>query len=81
MAISKKPTAKTLPSEADILAVIDKGGSVASDKAEGGRKNLQLRLDADLIDKIDCARKAKAVPPSRHAWILTAIFEKLQREN
>ena len=81
MAISKKPTAKTQPSEAEIHAIIEKGGSVAAAPNESGKKNLQLRLEADLIEKIDSARKIKAVPPSRHTWILEAIFEKLQKES
>ena len=81
MAISKKPVSKSAVSEATINAVIEKGGSVAYDKQDSGKKNLQLRLEADLIEKIDSARKNKSVPPSRHTWILEAIFEKLQKEN
>ncbi len=80
MAISKKPSAKAVVSEDAIKAIIEKGGSVAEAKPEAGKKNLQLRLDADLIARIDEVRKNKAVPPSRHAWILEAIFEKLERE-
>ncbi len=81
MAISKKPSSKGTASEAQIQAIIEKGGSVADVQQDVGKKNLQLRLEADLIEKIDVARKNKAVPPSRHTWILEAIFEKLQKEN
>lgn len=81
MAISKKPSSKPTVSEAEIKAIIEKGGSVADDKKDSGKKNLQLRLEADLIGQIDKARKNKSVPPSRHTWILEAIFEKLQKEN
>jgi len=81
MAISKKPSSKPTVSEAAINAIIDKGGSVATDKQELSKKNLQLRLESDLIGKIDLARKNKSVPPSRHTWILEAIFEKLHKES
>jgi len=75
MSISRKP--KPDVSEAAIRAVIEKGGSVAQDKLEAGKKNLQLRLDVELIAQIDQARQKKSVPPSRHTWILEAIHEKL----
>jgi hypothetical protein len=78
MAISRKP--KPDVSEAAIKAVIEKGGSVARDKLEAGKKNLQLRLDTNLIAQIDQARQKKSVPPSRHTWILEAIHEKLSDE-
>lgn len=81
MAISKKPVSKTTASEAAITAIIEKGGSIANEKLDTGKKNLQLRLDSDLIAQIDSARKSKSVPPSRHSWILEAIFEKLQKES
>lgn len=80
MAISKKPVNKTAVSEAAITAIIEKGGSVASEKLDTGKKNLQLRLDSDLIMLIDSVRKNNVVPPSRHHWILEAIFEKLLKE-
>jgi hypothetical protein len=77
MAISRKPKKEVEVSEATIKAIIEKGGSVAQDNQDGKKKNLQLRLDTDLIKKIDAARKSKPVPPSRHTWILEAIHEKL----
>jgi hypothetical protein len=78
MAISRKPKKEAAEvSEAAIKAVIEKGGSVAQDNPDAKKKNLQLRLDADLINQIDAARKSKSVPPSRHTWILEAIYEKL----
>ena len=74
-----KPRPKATASEAQIQAIIEKGGSVADVQQDAGKKNLQLRLEADLIGQIDTARKTKAVPPSRHTWILEAIYEKLQK--
>ena len=84
MAVRSKP--KQLP-DADtrqIDAIIDKGGSVATMTAHEPatpsaveNKLLQLRLPPELVQRIDRARRTRAVPPSRHAWMLEAIFEKL----
>ena len=78
MAISRKPKNITAASEAAINAIIEKGGSVMNDKPDSERKNLQLRLETDLIEQIDKIRRKRMVPPSRHTWILEAIHEKLQ---
>ena len=79
MAISRKPS-KSDVSEATINAIIEKGGSIAQDKKDAGKKNLQLRLETNLIDQIDEIRGKRTIPPSRHTWILEAIYEKLQKE-
>jgi hypothetical protein len=77
MTISRKPK-NTAASEAEIKAVIKKGGSVVNDNQGSERKNLQLRLETSLIEQIDELRGKRMVPPSRHTWILEAIHEKLQ---
>jgi hypothetical protein len=41
------------------------------------KKNLQLRLETDLIERIDESRKRRSVPIPRHTWLLEAIHEKL----
>jgi hypothetical protein len=84
MAIRSKP--KQMP-EADtrqIDAIIDKGGSVATITAHDPgtpaaveNKLIQLRLPPELVERIDRARRTRTVPPSRHAWMLEAIFDKL----
>lgn len=79
MVIGRKPS-KTDVSEAAINAIIEKGGSVAQDKNDSGKKNLQLRLETDLIDQIDKIRRERTIQPSRHTWILEAIYEKLRNE-
>lgn len=83
MAISRKPKIENpvTSSEAAIKAIIEKGGSVAKEKNDTGRKNLQLRLESDLIEQIDEVREKRTVPPSRHTWILEAIHEKLQKDD
>jgi len=96
MAISGKPNKPTsadspaLPKEQDVLSLINKGGSVAKASAPktvaGDLKPMlvQLRLYPDLIEEIDAVRQAtggkRHRPPSRHAWIVTAIEEKLARD-
>lgn len=88
MAIAAKPKPKNTNAQANtdedaIKALINKGGSVAAtdkdDKSTGTHKNLQLRLKPELIDQIDRIRETQDVPPSRHTWILEAIYEKLKR--
>jgi hypothetical protein len=83
MAISRKPSSVKV-SENQIQSVIEKGGSVATinepEISEPEKKNLQLRLDAELIKRIDESRKKRAIPPPRHTWLLEAIHEKLALE-
>ena len=95
MAITGKPQKPALPSpapppnEQEVLNLIRKGGSVAK-PADTGEPDaakpmlVQLRLYPDLIEEIDAVRKnaagKKRRPPSRHAWIVEAIEEKLARD-
>lgn len=85
MAITKKPKASevTLP-EADIQALIEKGGSVASQGKKEQDLNkpqlLQLRLDRELLVSIDAVIHKRKVKIPRHTWILEALHEKLEHE-
>jgi len=82
MTITKKPRPpKALP-EAEIAALIDKGGSVARKEEKNPDKPqlLQLRLDRDLLASIDAALHQRKVKIPRHTWILEALHEKLERE-
>lgn len=96
MAISRKPSSDApapptaRPNELDVLSLINKGGSIpkatAAPAAPAALKPMlvQLRLYPDLVDEIDAVRKVTSGkrhrPPSRHAWIVTAIEEKLARD-
>lgn len=96
MAISGKPQKPAspppapLPNEQDVLNLIHKGGSVAKPTAAASAPDavkpmlVQLRLYPDLVEEIDAVRQnaggRKRRPPSRHAWILQAIEEKLARD-
>lgn len=41
---------------------------------------LQLRLEVQLVETIDAVIKKRIAKISRHAWLVEAISEKLQRE-
>jgi len=92
MAISRPPERKTPSaspakqvSDRDIQEFINKGGSVPSDyKGDHDEaKKVQLRLYPATISDIDAARenRRRGRKLSRHAWILAAIEEKLERES
>ena len=87
MTITKKPRAsETTPviPEANIQALIEKGGSVARKEEE--KKNLdkpqliQIRIDRDFLNRIDAALHQRKVKIPRHTWILEALYEKFERE-
>ena len=79
------------PDEQAALEVIGRGGSVQGDQQIPSQepeltdplKNGQLRLYQSTLDEIDSLRRKQANgrrPVSRHAWIVAAIEEKLNRE-
>src|SRR4051812_30324649 len=96
MAISGKPQKpvtdigpKQQPDEETVRKLISKGGSVAEaprslDPDTIKPMLVQLRLYPDMVQEIDSLRKntggRKHRAPSRHAWIVKAIEEKLARE-
>jgi hypothetical protein len=80
MALRAKPKQATAD-DRRVDALIEKGGTVPADGGDASKHMLvQLRLPPDLIQRIDRARKKRTVPPSRHAWILEALLEKLKAE-
>jgi hypothetical protein len=66
---------------------IEEGGSVPqvatsqNELDEPDVKGLKLRLTVELLADVDEAVKQRRPAPSRHQWILEAIYEKLAREN
>ena len=87
MALRRKPQSESKKSSSadysHIEALIDKGGSVAPDyEVEKGTRIqlVQLRLPRSLVQRIDKARQHRIVAPSRHAWLLEALLEKLETE-
>ena len=69
MALRRKPQSKS------------KQSPVADEEEGGGKPQLvQLRLPRALVQRIDKTRKYRLVAPSRHAWLLEALIEKLETE-
>ena len=84
MAVTGKP-AKAGQTDAQLLAFIDKGGSVASPQATPaaptGTAQHPLKFpERDLFDRLERARASGAVKLPRNTWILQAIAEKLGRD-
>jgi hypothetical protein len=65
---------------------IQEGGSVPqvatpqNELDEPDVKGLKLRLTVELLADVDEAVKQRRPAPSRHQWILEAIYEKLERD-
>lgn len=88
MAVSLPPKRK-VPTEAQIEAVINKGGkpTVGAD-AEPSVKHFNIRLTGDILSQIDELRAKRPRKPgspklgvSTHDWIVEAVLEKLKRES
>lgn len=80
------------PSEQEVFNLINKGGSVAKAAPQDAPASVkpmlvQLRLYPELVEEIDAVRKGASGkgrrhrPLSRHAWIVSAIEEKIARDN
>lgn len=44
-------------------------------------QSLKLRVPVELLKQIDLSVKNRRPAPSRHQWILEALYEKLERES
>ena len=42
---------------------------------------VKLRIEASLLEQIDADVNSRQPSPSRHQWILEAIYEKLDRQS
>lgn len=85
MAITRKPQQlEAVPDNVNVEDLINRGGSVARAAPEPKPKRrasyVQLRLQPELLLRIDAAIAGRAVPVPRHTWLLEAIAEKLERE-
>jgi hypothetical protein len=92
MATTLPPARKKQPTEAEIEAVINKGGSTtkSAEKTlvnDDTVKFFNLRLTAGVLKRIEelrAKRPRKLASPklgiSTHDWMLEAIEEKMQRE-
>jgi hypothetical protein len=83
-----KPAPQTAPPNVDIEALINKGGSVASpneapteeSQNKGKPSTVNLRIDSDILKRIDIAVQSRNVRIPRHTWMMEALVEKLLRE-
>jgi hypothetical protein len=67
-------------SEAEIAKRIDQGSSEPGMATDGKRVGVMLRLPQETMTRIDEALEKLPVRPTRHAWLLQAIAEKLERD-
>jgi hypothetical protein len=85
MAVRQKPKGITRKPK-NVEDFIQEGGSVPQVATpqnapdEPDVKGLKLRLTVELLTEIDAAVKQRRPAPSRHQWILEAIYEKLEQE-
>jgi hypothetical protein len=80
-ALSRKPR-RNEDQDADVLAVIEKGGSSAAGERAKKMKDraMNLRIPGQLAELIDEAINQRVVRVSKNTWILEAIAEKAARE-
>ena len=80
-ALSRKPR-RNEDQDADVLAVIEKGGSSAAEERAKEMKDraMNLRIPGHLAELIDEAINQRVVRVSKNTWILEAIAEKAERE-
>ncbi len=73
------PTERKTPEGSDI----QDGGvepAVTEEHDQRSVQPLKLRVPATLLAEVDAAVARRRPSPSRHQWILEAIYEKLDRE-
>lgn len=92
MAVSLSPPPKRkMPTEAEIDAVINKGGKptidVTDHELDDTPKHVNTRLNKGILRQIDALRATRPRKPgspklgiSQHDWIVEAILEKLERD-
>ena len=77
MSITRKPKGKPSASEAQASALTEEGGRTA--RQETAARAVSLRIPGPLAERLDDFLQGQLVRVPRHAWILQAILEKLER--
>ena len=84
MAVTGKPSKAAPTSEAQLMAFVNKGGSVAAPKTAPvptGNAAHPLKFpERQLFERLEAARASGAVKLPRNTWVLQAIAEKLERD-
>jgi hypothetical protein len=80
-ALSRKPR-RDEGQDADVLSVIERGGSSAAGERVKEMKDraMNLRIPAHLAELMDEAICQRVVRVSKNTWILEAIAEKAERD-
>ncbi len=81
MTVARRPKS-TKPTEAEIEAVIGKGGGVPGGEPRQGEgsKPFVVRIDSGLFEKMNQAVRDNPVIKSRNTWVVNAIYEQLKRD-
>lgn len=83
------PPKRKKPTEAEIEAVISKGGKTMqeSSRRPDDVKHINIRLTSEIIGQIDALRAKRRRKPgspklgvSLHDWIVEAVLDRLERE-
>ena len=89
MALTRPPSRNKKPTEAEIEAVVSRGGQVAQieNEPDDAIKHINTRLTASVIRQIDALRAKRPrkmgspkVGISLRDWIVEAVLEKLERD-
>lgn len=92
MAVSLSPPPRRTPTEAEIDAVVNKGGKPTKEvldlKPDDAPKHINTRLTKGILRQIDALRASRPRKPgspklgiSTHDWIVEAVLEKLERDS
>ncbi|ADB42951.1 hypothetical protein Slin_7008 (plasmid) [Spirosoma linguale DSM 74] len=92
MAVSLSPPKRKAPTEAEINAVVNKGGKPTSEnfdtEPDDVPKHINTRLTKGILRQIDSLRASRPRKPgspkmgiSTHDWIVEAVLEKLERDS
>ncbi len=85
MPVSRKPKDLEVKDN-NLEKFINKGGSEpdvqvpVENKKEDKLQSVKLRVPTDLLEEIDHLVASRRPSPSRHQWILEALYEKVDRE-
>lgn len=83
MSVSRKPK-MTVETSKDVEAFILGGGTEPVGevkKREKPTQAIKLRIPGELLEQIDRMVDTRKPSPSRHQWILEALYEKVERED
>lgn len=92
MAVSLSPPKRKVPTEAEIDAVVNKGGKptteIIENEPDDTPKHINTRLTIGIVRQIDALRASRPRKPgspkmgiSLHDFIVEAVLEKVERDS